>query len=49
MNWSLRYWRGSALAFPRGEGGFFITHTWVMKKTDEERRQNQLNTQKQWF
>ena len=46
-NCSLQHWRGSALAFPRGEGGFSIAQTWAIEKTDEEWQQNQSYTQKQ--
>ena len=28
----------NSLRYPRGEGGFKFTHTWVNLKTDEERR-----------
>ena len=30
------FWCGSTQAFPFGEGGFFNTHSWVLKKTEEE-------------
>ena len=34
-NCSLTHWRGSAHAFPFGEGGFFNTLIGVLKKTEE--------------